>query len=95
MRNVARRATVGLRVEDAIAPGNIAAPVAQHWEADAQLIRPGFIREEPIHGDTRDPGVGRFQLLQILLEALRRLVSTRRKRKDVKRQSHVLLAPDP
>jgi hypothetical protein len=81
----------GLRIPDAIVPGNIAAQVAQHWEVGAQLIRPGFIREKPIHGDTQDLGVGRFQLLQILLEALRFLASTRRKRKDIKRQSHVLL----
>ena len=84
----------GLRVEDAIAPGGFAAQVAQHWEVGAQLIRPGFIRKKPIHGDTQDLGVGRFQLLQILLEALRFLASTRRKRKDIKRQSHVLLPPE-
>jgi hypothetical protein len=84
----------GLRVEYAIAPGSIAAKVAQHWEVGAQLIRPGFIRKKPIHGDTQNLGVGRFQLLQILLKALRFLASSTRKRKDVKRQSHVLLPPE-
>ena len=38
--------------------------------------------------------LARFQLLQILLEALRFVGSIRRKRKDVKRQSHVLLSPE-
>jgi hypothetical protein len=84
----------GLRVEDAIAPGCIAANVAQHREVGAQLIRPGFIREKTIHGDTQDLGVGRFQLLQILLEALRFLASAGRKREDIKRYSHVLLSPE-
>ena len=84
----------GLGVENAIAPGGIAAQVAQHWEGDALLIRPGFICEETIHGDTQDLGVRRFQLLQVLLEGLRFLASIRRKRKDVKRQSHVLLSPE-
>jgi len=83
--------SLGLRVEDAIAPGGLATYVAQHWEVGAQLIRPGFIGKKSIHGDTQDLGVGNSQLLQILLEALRFLGSIRRKRKDVKRQSHVLL----
>ena len=65
----------GLRVPDAITPGSIAAQVAQHWEVGVQLIRPGFIRKESIHGDTQDLGVGRFQLLQILLVVIGSAIS--------------------
>jgi hypothetical protein len=39
------------------------------------LIRPGFIRKESIHGDTQDLGVGRFQLLQILLVVIGSAIS--------------------
>jgi len=84
----------GLRIEDSIAPGDIAADVAQHWEVGTEFVRPSFIGKEAIHRDTQDLGVGSFQLLQILLEALRFVASIGREGKDIERQSYVLLPPE-
>src|SRR5208282_2002655 len=77
---------------DAVLVGGFSAPVTQQREGHSNLVGEGFVGERAIHAHTQDLGVGRFQLLQVLLEVFHLLGSTSGEGEDVKGQHDVLLA---
>jgi hypothetical protein len=77
---------------DAVLVGRFAAPVTQQREGHSNLVGEGFVGEGAIHTHTQDLGVGRFQLLQILLEGLHLSSSTPGESEDKKCHHNVFLA---
>src|SRR5262249_41584064 len=74
--------------------GDVAAPIAQQREGDADFLRPRVIAEHAVHAYTQDLGVCSFQLCQVLLEVLHLFLSTTCKGENIKRQRDILLATE-
>ena len=80
----APRSFVG-RVINSILFCDIATPITQQREVDANLLRESSVAEGAIHAYTQDLGVCGFQLLQILLVTFHLLGSTPAERENVER----------
>src|SRR5207245_2533667 len=77
---------------DTVLVSDLASPIAQQREADADLLGECPVRKRTIHTHTQDLGVDRFQLLKVLLEVFHLLCSTPGECKNIKRQYDVLLS---
>src|ERR1700757_2732810 len=77
---------------DTVLVSDLASPIAQQREADADLLGECPVRKRTIHTHTQDLGVGRFQLLKVLLEVFHLLCSTPGECKNIKCQYDVLLS---
>ena len=62
---------------------DVTTPITQERESNSNLVGEGFVGEGAVHAHTQNLGVGRLQLLQLLLEGLHLRGSTTGKGKNV------------